>query len=103
MAIPFLSIVIPAYNEEHRLPASLEKIDRFLAAQIFHSEVVIVENGSTDRTVDIIQDYQKRFPYIRLFQETQRGKGLAVKRGMLEALGKYRFLADADFSIRSTL
>lgn len=99
MAIPFLSIIIPAHNEELRLPASLEKIDRFLAAQSFHAEVVIVENGSTDRTVNIIQDYQKRFPYIRLFQETRRGKGLAVKRGMLEALGEYRFLADADLSM----
>lgn len=99
MAIPFLSIIIPAHNEEHRLPASLVKIDHFLATQSFHSEVVIVENGSTDRTVDIIQNFQKRFPYIRLFQETRRGKGLAVKRGMLEALGKYRFLADADLSM----
>ena len=99
MVTPFLSIIIPAHNEEHRLPASLEKIDRFLAAQSFHAEVVIVENGSTDRTVNVIQDYQKRFSYIRLFQETQRGKGLAVKRGMLEALGEYRFLADADLSM----
>ena len=99
MVKPFLSIVIPAYNEEHRLPASLEKIDRFLAVQPYQADVIVVENGSTDRTAKIVRDYQICFPYLKLIEETQRGKGLAVKIGMLAATGDYRFLADADLSM----
>jgi dolichyl-phosphate beta-glucosyltransferase len=96
---PFLSIVIPAHNEEQRLPHSLQKIDAFLSCQPYRAEVVIVENGSTDRTVEIAQAFAQTHPYIRLYQETARGKGLAVRRGMIEAQGQYRFLCDADLSM----
>jgi len=96
---PFLSIVIPAHNEERRLPLSLPKIDKFLAAQSYTAEVVVVENGSTDRTIEVTREFAAQHPYVRLFQETTRGKGLAVRRGMLEACGSYRFICDADLSM----
>lgn len=95
----FVSIVIPAHNEEHRLPASLEKIDDFLKAQSYQAEVVVVENGSTDQTTAVVRAFAQTHPYTRLIEETARGKGLAVRRGMLEARGAYRFLCDADLSM----
>jgi len=97
--IPLLSIIIPVHNEEHRLPGSLDKITAFLATQPYKYEVVVVENGSADDTVGVTRRYIERFPYIQLHQETARGKGLAVRRGMLKARGKYRFICDADLSM----
>lgn len=99
MSLPFLSIIIPAHNEEKRLPPSLQKIDQFLRTQSYQAEVVVVENGSHDRTLEIAQSYAQQLPFLRVFQETQRGKGLAVKRGMFEARGAYRFICDADLSM----
>jgi dolichyl-phosphate beta-glucosyltransferase len=99
LAIPFLSIVIPAHNEEHRLPGTLEQIDDFLQTQPYLAEVVVVENGSCDRTYEITCEYARKMPNLRVFQETARGKGLAVRKGMLEARGEYRFISDADLSM----
>jgi dolichyl-phosphate beta-glucosyltransferase len=98
-APPFLSIIIPALNEANRLPGSLEKIDAFLKTQPYTAEVVIVENGSEDATVEVVQAFQKNHPYVRLFAGEPRGKGRAVRRGMLEAHGEYRFICDADLSM----
>ncbi len=99
MTQPFLSIIIPAYNEAGRLGPSLEKIDAFLKSQDTSAEVLVVENGSSDETLALAQSYQKQMPYLRVFSESERGKGLAVRRGMLEAKGEYRFLCDADLSM----
>ena len=99
MTQPFLSIIIPAYNEAERLPSTLEKIDRFLGQQTYTAEVLVVENGSSDATLALAQSFQERMPYLWVLTEAQRGKGLAVKRGMLAAQGEYRFLCDADLSM----
>jgi dolichyl-phosphate beta-glucosyltransferase len=96
---PLLSIIIPAHNEENRLPASLEAIKQFLAGQSYAAEVIVVENGSTDGTLQLAESYQVKIPYLKVFHEEQRGKGLAVKRGMLEAEGDYRFICDTDLSM----
>jgi glycosyltransferase involved in cell wall biosynthesis len=96
---PFLSIVIPAHNEEKRLPPSLQKIQEFLATQPYTAEVVIVENGSSDQTLEVARQYMQEIPYLRVLHEEARGKGLAVRRGMLEARGAYRFICDADLSM----
>ncbi len=98
-ACPLLSIVIPAHNEEQRLPHSLAQIDAFLARQTFESEVIVVENGSVDRTAEVVAAWAADKPYVRLFRETARGKGLAVRRGMLEARGQLRFICDSDLSM----
>jgi dolichyl-phosphate beta-glucosyltransferase len=95
----YLSIIIPAHNEEHRLPATLEQLQRFLQAQAYAAEVLIVENGSQDRTLEIARSFAAGHPQFRVLSETAPGKGLAVRRGMLEARGEYRFMCDADLSM----
>jgi dolichyl-phosphate beta-glucosyltransferase len=96
---PLLSIIIPALNEERRLPPSLEKIDTFLQTQPFSAEVIVVDNGSKDRTAEIVREYAIAHPYVSLIQLKERGKGRAVKAGMLEAKGDYRFICDTDLSM----
>ena len=96
---PFLSIIIPAHNEENRLPGTLEQIFRFLEKQSFLCEVLVIENGSTDRTYEIAREFASRQPNLRVVQNDRRGKGLAIRRGMQEATGKYLFFCDADLSM----
>ncbi len=95
----YLSIIIPAHNEENRLPRAFELINEFLKKKKFKSEVIVVENGSHDKTSLVTKDFSKIFPYIKLLEVKTRGKGLAVKAGMLAAKGEYRFICDADLSM----
>jgi glycosyltransferase involved in cell wall biosynthesis len=99
LSSPFLSIVIPAHNEESRLPRTLGQVFAFLEKQTYDSEVLVVENGSSDRTLEIAGEFASRYPNLRVLHEVQRGKGHAVRRGMLEAEGEYRFICDADLSM----
>jgi dolichyl-phosphate beta-glucosyltransferase len=96
---PFLSIIIPAYNEELRITSTLEKVLSFLEAQEFESEIIVVENGSQDRTAELVAQFQDMHPNLHLLRESRAGKGLAVRRGMLTARGDYRFICDADLSM----
>jgi glycosyltransferase involved in cell wall biosynthesis len=96
---PFLSIVIPAYNEEQRLPDTLAQVCSFLNDQTYTHEVLVVENGSTDGTLKVTREFARRHPQLRVLQADGRGKGLAVREGMLEASGEYRFMCDADLSM----
>lgn len=98
----FLSIIIPAYNEAHRLPNTLERVFAFLGEQTYPAEVLVVENGSRDSTLEIARSYAERHPNLQVLQEKGRGKGRAVQRGMLEAKGEYRFMCDADLSMPIT-
>ena len=79
----------------------MEKIETFLAEQSYQAEVIVVENGSVDQTAAVVREFAQRAEYsnIALIQETQRGKGIAVRRGMLAAHGEYRFMCDADLSM----
>jgi dolichyl-phosphate beta-glucosyltransferase len=96
---PFLSIVIPAYNEESRLPDSLEQVGSFLMKQVYTSEVWVIDNNSTDRTSEIIQDFCQEYPNFNTSFEEQPGKGAAVRNGMLWASGEFCFMCDADLSM----
>lgn len=99
MTAPYLSLVYPAHNEESRLPTTLEQTAEFLNGQPYSSEIIVVENGSSDRTLEIAREYTQRLPNLRVIHEEQRGKGLAVRTGMLAATGAYRMFLDVDLSM----
>jgi len=99
MQTPFLSVIIPAHNEEQRLSQTLEQVFAFLQQQKYSSEIVIVENCSSDRTLEIAQDHAKQNSSCVVVQEPVPGKGSAVRRGMLTARGQFRFMCDADLSM----
>jgi len=96
---PFLSIIIPAYNEESRLSATLTAVGSFLEEQPYNSEVLIVNNNSTDRTGEIIDQFCDQYPFMFGLFEEKPGKGAAVQNGMLYGKGDYRFMSDADLSM----
>ncbi|MEO8356823.1 MAG: dolichyl-phosphate beta-glucosyltransferase [Chloroflexota bacterium] len=96
---PFLSIIVPAHNEEKRLPNTLEQVFRFLEKQPFTSEVVVVENGSDDHTYELAQEFAREHENLLAIKNERRGKGLAIQRGVQQATGEYIFLCDADLSM----
>jgi len=99
LSTPHLSIIIPAYNEENRLPRTLGQVFAFLQKQSWSSEVIVVENGSTDRTLQIARELATQNENLIVLHEELRGKGNAVRSGMLSAHGEYRFICDADLSM----
>ena len=94
-----LSLILPAYNEEKRLPECMEKCAGFVASHAEPIEVILVENGSSDRTYAMGLEYAKQYPWLKVIHEEIAGKGSAVRRGMLTARGRYRMFADVDFSM----
>jgi dolichyl-phosphate beta-glucosyltransferase len=92
-----LSLIIPAYNEGERIEASLHKALGYFQGQPYGYEILIVDDGSRDNTAEIVERYAGE--NIRLLRQPgNRGKGAAVRRGMLEGTGDYRIFSDADFS-----
>lgn len=98
MAAPYLSVVIPAYNEEKRLPQTLDAVMSFLKKQPYASEVIVSDDGSEDRTVHLARACLGEFPHQVLTVLQNRGKGHAVRQGMLAASGDYILFTDADLS-----
>ena len=96
---PFLSIVIPAHNEENRLPSTLERVFHFLETQSFPAEVIVVENGSSDRTFELARQFSNHKENLHVLQNESRGKGLAIQRGVQAVTGEYVFMCDADLSM----
>jgi glycosyltransferase involved in cell wall biosynthesis len=95
-----LSIVVPAYNEELRLPPTLLKLDAFLRTQALRYEIVVVDDGSKDKTCDVVTAHMQAIPNLRLVRQfPNRGKGAAVRMGMLQARGQIRVMCDADGSM----
>ena len=101
---PLLSIIIPARNEEHRLPPALTRIAAYLRTQPYRSEVIVVENGSTDATSGITQRFiaeqvQADDPFTMRLLHSGPGKGAAVKKGMLAGQGEYLVICDTDLAV----
>lgn len=93
-----LSVIIPAYNEEARIGASLENIIQYLKAQSYSAEIILADDGSKDQTVSIAQNILRSFPHQILAAPANAGKGDAVRRGILAANGAYLLFTDADLS-----
>jgi glycosyltransferase involved in cell wall biosynthesis len=94
---PHLSIVIPAYNEAKILPVTLECLRVFLSERAFKAEVIIVDDGSTDKTSAVLQEWTRAFECLRVLRTSVNlGKGASIRRGVLSSRGKCVFVADAD-------
>ena len=102
MTTPWISIIVPAYNEEARLKDTLREIDHYLKARELTCEVIVVDDGSSDQTAGIAKTFASHCAEhcsVRLLtNERNRGKGFSVRRGMLESKGRYALLTDADLS-----
>jgi dolichyl-phosphate beta-glucosyltransferase len=99
MSEPYLSVVIPAYNEEARLKRFLPGIVEFLQSKSRPFEIIVVNDGSRDETAGVTREFARTYPMLRLIDlNPNRGKGGAVKVGMLEARGSYALFTDADQS-----
>jgi len=100
MSFVDLSIVVPAFNEEHRIPPTLDRLHRFLATQPLRWEIVVVDDGSRDATCAVVERAMASIPNLRLVRQSpNRGKGAAVRMGMLAARGQIRVMSDADGSM----
>lgn len=94
-----LSIVIPAFNEERRLPPTLDEVLAYLRGTPWDWEVRVVDDGSSDATAAVAERYRHAEPRVVVQREPHRGKGAAVKAGLTSARGTYRFVCDADLSM----
>lgn len=99
MSSCYLSVVIPAYNEEGRLPETLATIDAYLRAQPYTWEVLVADDGSEDNTAAIVREFGQTHAGFHVHTFPHLGKGGAVRQGMLAASGEHRFLCDADLSM----
>ena len=100
--VPFvdLSVIVPAYNEEHRLPPTLERLHAFLSAQPLRYEILVVDDGSKDGTCRVTEEAIAHIPNLKLLRQMpNKGKGAAVRMGMLAARGQIRVMCDADCSM----
>lgn len=97
METPYLSVIIPAYNEQETIEATLRDIDKYLLAQGFDYEIIVVSDGSRDKTIEIVRNLQPQIKNLRFIDNKENhGKGWVIRQAMLDAKGKYRLFMDAD-------
>src|SRR5712671_2261496 len=97
--VPDLSIIIPSYNEESRLPATLERIAEYLSSYGRGAEVLVVDDGSKDGTAAVAEYFRIKIPSLRVVSNgVNRGKGFSVRHGIQEARGRIALFTDADLS-----
>lgn len=94
---PFLSVIIPLFNEQTRLDR-LWVVYKYLKKKKFKYEVILVNDGSTDKTLDKLKDLAKKYNFKLITYNDNKGKGYAIKTGMLQAKGRYKLFADIDLS-----
>ena len=98
---PYLSVVIPAYNESHRIEATLSAVQQYMEGRDYSYEVIVVDDGSRDDTVARVQALAAHWPALRVVRlPSNQGKGAAVRTGCLEATGERVLFMDADHSTR---
>ncbi|MGD0938278.1 MAG: dolichyl-phosphate beta-glucosyltransferase [Terracidiphilus sp.] len=98
-AAPRYSIVIPAYNESARIPATLKSVVDCIRARGWDAEVLVVNDGSTDTTAEVVREFSRSAPEVRMLENPgNRGKGYSVRSGMLQAQGQVVIFTDADLS-----
>lgn len=96
---PYLSVIIPAYNEETRIAATLKDVAQYLAKQSFISEIILINDGSSDKTIEVARAL--RIPNLKILDNPENhGKGYVVKQAMVAAQGEYRLFMDADNSTK---
>ena len=94
-----LSIVIPAYNEEKRIQKTLEEVDKYLRRQKYSYEIIVVSDGSKDKTGEVVLELTSKIKNLKLVDnKVNHGKGFVVRQGLSQAKGKYRLFTDADNS-----
>ena len=96
---PHLSVIIPAFNESERIVSTLNSVAAYLEAQTYRWEILVVDDGSADDTASLVSCAAKDIGCVRLVRREHFGKGWAVRAGMLEARGRYRFMCDADLAM----
>ncbi|MCX6764416.1 MAG: glycosyltransferase family 2 protein [Candidatus Nealsonbacteria bacterium] len=95
----YLSVVIPAYNEEKRLPKTLKDVDSYLSKQNYNYEIIVVSDGSKDKTGDNVRGLMSQIKNLKFIDNKENhGKGFVTRQGMLEAKGSFRVFMDADNS-----
>jgi glycosyltransferase involved in cell wall biosynthesis len=99
MAKPYLSIIVPAYNEAERIPKTLLDMDRRLSGVLYSYEIIVINDGSKDNTAEVVASMAKMVKNLRLIDNKEnKGKGGVVRQGMLAATGSVRLFTDADNS-----
>jgi len=105
MAACYLSVIVPAYNEEKRLPATLQRMETYLKGRDFSYELIVVDDGSRDGTRQLVSEFAATRPWVRLLHydseqghPLNRGKGYAVRQGVLHSAGRDVLFSDADLS-----
>jgi len=94
---PYLSVIIPCYNEEKTISATLLAVDQYLQKQAFDYEIIVVSDGSKDKTAQIVEDFKKNVKNLKLIDnQANHGKGWVVRQAMLTSLGQVRLFMDAD-------
>lgn len=96
---PLMTIVIPAYNEAHRLPETLTRVTNFVTSRPEVLDVIVVNNNSRDNTRQVAEDFTRTVPFMTVLDQPIQGKGAAVRKGILNATGQYAFICDADLAM----
>ena len=95
----FLSVIIPTYNESQRIESTLMQIIEYLDSSAFTYEIIVSDDGSSDNTKDQVERFAKSNSKIKFLALPHKGKGWAIRNGLNDAQGKYRFICDADLSM----
>jgi dolichyl-phosphate beta-glucosyltransferase len=98
-AQPLVSVIIPAYNEEKRLPDSLRRVTAFVQTQPYAVEVIVVDDGSQDTTAAIVEGFAGQYPFVKLIRNPHGGKGAAVRTGISQGQGEYLVISDTDLAV----